>query len=70
MLWGFDLERLCGYVSFQDGEGNLKYDIFIKCVMDDKFHLVDKNCEDALKIDQEEEHPYGIWTQCIERRNW
>ena len=62
MLWGFDLERLCGYVSFQDGEGNLKYDIFIKCVMDDKFHLVDKNCEDALKIDQEEEHPYGIWT--------
>jgi hypothetical protein len=30
--------------------------------MDAKLHLKDKNCADPLKIDQEEEQPYGIGT--------
>jgi hypothetical protein len=30
--------------------------------MDAKLHIKDKNCEDPLKIDQEEERPYSIWT--------
>lgn len=61
MLWGFDLEKLCRYVSFQDKEGNDTYNKFVRRVMDAKLHWESKNCEDDLKINQEEEEPYGIW---------
>lgn len=61
LLWGFDLLRLCSYVNFEEGE-NPKYEKFIKRILDAKLHLKDKNCEDPLKIDQDDEEPYGIAT--------
>jgi len=30
--------------------------------MDAKLHIKDKNCDDPLKIDQEDEHTYGVST--------
>lgn len=62
LLWGFDLGKVCQYISFEDKDGNLKYEEFIKRVMDAKLHIKEKNCEDSLNIDQEEERPYGIAT--------
>lgn len=63
MLWGFSLQKLCGYVQFQDEKGNMQYEEFVKRVLDAKLHLQTKNCVDVLKIDQEEENPYSIATQ-------
>ena len=34
----------------------------MKHIMDTKLYIEDKNCADALKIDQEEESPYGVGT--------
>lgn len=62
MLWGFDLEKLCNYISFTDRNGELQYEKFVQRVMDSKFHLKEKNCEDALMIDQEESRPYSVAT--------
>ena len=58
LSWGFDLEKLCTYVKFQDKDGNYRYEDFVKDIMDAKMHLKDKNCEDVLEIDQEKERPY------------
>lgn len=62
LSWGFDLEKLCTYVQFQDKDGNYRYEAFVKDIMDAKMHLKDKNCEDMLEIDQEEERPYTVAT--------
>ncbi len=62
MMWGFDLEKLCHYISF-DINGEPQYEKFVQRVMESKFHLKEKNCEDALNIDQEESQPYSIGTQ-------
>lgn len=62
MLWGFELDRLCDYVEFKDSRDNEKYEEFVIRVMDAKLHLKDKNCEDLLKIDQESEKPYSVYT--------
>lgn len=62
MLWGFELGKLCEYICFTDEEENPKYEEFVERVMDAKLHLKDKNCEDALEINQEQEQPYGIYT--------
>lgn len=62
LLWGFEIDKLCKYINFKDEDGNVHYEDFVKRIMDAKLHLRDKNCADPLKIDQEEEHPYSIWT--------
>lgn len=62
LLCGFGLKELCGYVNFKSKDGEYKYEDFIKRIMDAKLHLEEKNCADALKIDQEEERPYGVGT--------
>lgn len=62
LLWGFELDKLCGYININDEDGNPQYERFIKRVMDAKLHLKEKNCEDALKINQEESQPYSIAT--------
>lgn len=62
LLWGFDIEKLAKYVSFCDKEGVSHYDVFIRKVMDSKLHLKEKDCEDYLKIDQEDEGLYGVST--------
>lgn len=62
LLWGFDLERLAGYVSFYDKEGNSHYEDFVRRIMEAKLYLKDKDCKDILKIDPEDEQPYGIDT--------
>lgn len=62
LLWGFDLDKLAKYVSFVDKDGNEHYTDFVKSIMDAKLYLKEKDCDDILKIDQEEERPYGIAT--------
>lgn len=62
LLWGFEIEKLCEYVNFEGDDGNMHYEEFVKRILDAKLHLKDKNCADPLKIDQEEERPYSIWT--------
>jgi hypothetical protein len=62
LLWGFEIDKLCEFVNFKDDDGNMHYEEFVIRIMDAKLHLKDKNCADPLKIDQEEEHPYSIWT--------
>ena len=62
LLWGFEIDTLCKYINFKDEDGNVHYEDFVKRIMDAKLHLKDKNCADPLKIDQEEEYPYSIWT--------
>ena len=57
---GFDLDKLCTYVKLEDEAGNENVEKFIRRVLDAKLHLKDKNCADALEINQEEEKPYGI----------
>ena len=61
LLWGFEIDDLCKYVNFKDDD-NKCYEKFVKIIMDAKLHLKDKNCADSLKIDQEAERPYSIWT--------
>ena len=61
LLWGFEIDKLCKYVNYKNDE-NTNYEEFVKRIMDAKLHLKDKNCVDPLKINQEEEHPYSIWT--------
>jgi hypothetical protein len=62
LLWGFEIDNLCEFVNFKDDDGNMLYEKFVTRIMDAKLHLKDKNCADPLKIDQEEEYPYSIWT--------
>ena len=62
MLWGFDLEKLCGYVNINDDNGQPQYELFIKRIMDAKLHHRTKNCDEPLRIDQEESRPYSIAT--------
>jgi hypothetical protein len=62
LLWGFEIDKLCEFVHFKDDDDNMLYEQFVTRIMDAKLHLKDKNCADPLKIDQEEEHPYSIWT--------
>ena len=60
---GFDLEELCSLISFDKKKGETEqYKEFIRGIMDAKLHVKDKNCTDPLAIDQEDEHPYGIWS--------
>lgn len=62
LLCGFDLGKLCGYINYEDENGNLQYEKFVIRIMDAKLHIKDKNCDDPLKIDQEDEHTYGVST--------
>ncbi len=62
MIQEFELEKLCKYVKLQDKDGQDTHSEFVKCVMDAKMHLKEKNCEDPLSIDQEAEGTYSIWT--------
>lgn len=62
LLWGFELKKLCRLVNYYDKDNVPQYEKFIKRIMDAKLHLKSKNCEDTLKIDQEETEPYSIYT--------
>jgi hypothetical protein len=57
---GFEIDKLCEFVHFKDDDGNMLYEQFVTRIMDAKLHLKIKNCADPLKIDQEQERPYGI----------
>lgn len=59
LLLGNSLEQLCHYVDFKTDDD---YKKFVNRIMDSKLHLKEKNCEDVLKLDQEEERPYSIYT--------
>lgn len=60
LLWGFGLRELCDYVNFKSENEEKQYRDFVKCIMDAKLHIKDKNCEDILNIDPERESPYGV----------
>lgn len=62
LLWGFDLGKLCRLVNYNDKDNVPQYEKFVQRIMDAKLHLKNKNCEDILKIDQEESEPYSIYT--------
>lgn len=62
LVWGFSLEKLCSLVNYSDKEETPQYEEFVKRIMDAKLHLENKNCEDILKINQEESAPYTIFT--------
>lgn len=62
LLWGFDLGRLCRLINYNDKDNVPHYEKFVQRIMDAKLHLKSKNCEDVLKIDQEESEPYSIYT--------
>lgn len=62
LLWGFDLGRLCRLINYNDKDNVPQYEKFVQRIMDAKLHLKSKNCEDILKIDQEESEPYSIYT--------
>lgn len=66
LLCGFDLGKLCGYINYEDENGNLQYEKFVIRIMDAKLHIKDKNCDDPLKIDQEDEHTYGVSTFLVQ----
>ena len=60
LLWGFDLQKLCSLVNFEDKEES--YVSFVKAIMNTKLHQKEKDCNDILQIDQEESRPYSIYT--------
>lgn len=62
---GFDLEKLCTLTNQVDKDGNPQYERFVKCIMDTKLHVMEKNCADALVIDQEESQPYSVYTLLV-----
>lgn len=57
---GFDLEKLCGLVNYADKHGKPRYELFIKCIMDTKIYVKDKDCSDILDINQDDPRPYGV----------
>lgn len=59
---GFCLEKLCALDVCFDKNGCPQYQKFIKRILDAKLHIKEKNCKDMLKIDQEEDQPYSIYT--------
>ncbi|MBR1597580.1 MAG: hypothetical protein IJ661_01555 [Lachnospiraceae bacterium] len=62
ILWGFNLSDVCRYVKFENKDGKLLYEDFVKYVMDTKLHLLNKDCSDPLKIDENESKPYSVYT--------
>lgn len=62
MLWGYDLEKLCSFVCFTNDEGDTYYADFVKRIMKAELHRRDKDCTDVLRIDPDDEEPYGIGT--------
>lgn len=62
MMQGFDLEKLCGYVKFENEDGEDIHRKFVECVLDAKLHIKEKDCSDPVGIDPESEVPYSIWT--------
>lgn len=63
LLWGFEIDKLCKFVNFEDYDGKMLYDKFVIKILDAKLHLKDKNCADPSMIDQEEKQPYDIWRE-------
>lgn len=59
---GFELEGLCGYVSYVDGNGNESYEYFVQMIMDTAMYEKEKDCRDCLKINPESEQLYGVST--------
>lgn len=57
---GFDLEALCSWVDLRGEDEQYQYEEFIQLVMKANLHIKDKDCTDALSIDEEDERPYGI----------
>ena len=41
---GFDLEKLCSLVIYEDKYGRPRYELFIKSVMDTRIYIEDKDC--------------------------
>ncbi|MDD5833458.1 MAG: hypothetical protein PUC98_08270, partial [Clostridiales bacterium] len=63
LLWGFGLRELCGFADpGKDSEGS-GCETFIRGIMDTKLHWKEKDCSDPLRIDQEKEGLYSIYTQ-------
>ena len=62
VLWGYDLERLCSFVCYTGDDGTTHYADFVKRIMEAELHRHDKDCADVLKIDSDEEEPYGVET--------
>lgn len=62
LLWGFNLQELCGLVQLVDKEGNAMHEMFIKRIMDCKLHWKQKDCQSTFEIDEEDSEPYTIWT--------
>lgn len=59
---GFELSDLCRIVNYFDSDGKPLYKEFIIAVMNSKLHLKEKDCRDMLEIDQDDSHPYSIYT--------
>ena len=61
ILLGFDLEKLCHFVNFNEKKDS-DYEEFINYVLDAKLHIKNKNSEHIFEIDNEAERTYGIMT--------
>ena len=57
---GFDIGKLCGYVSFLDSEGNDQHEQFIRTFLDSKLHWEEKDCNDWMEQDPDDPTLYGI----------
>ena len=60
LLWGFDLEKLAGYVDFSGKDGKENYEAYVNYIMDARLYLKEKDCRDLLEIDPEREQPYDV----------
>lgn len=62
LIGGFDFDKLCQFIVFDEDQGKKQYEDFVVRIMDAKLYLPDKDCEDVLKTDQENPAPYSIWS--------
>lgn len=60
LLWGFSLKSLAGYLSFDEEEGNMYYEEYVRQIMETKLYLKDKGRHDLPRADIEDEHPFEI----------
>ena len=60
--WGFELEELGCYLTLKNEKTKNKFDILINKIMQAELHHEQKDCSDALRIEQSREQPYTVST--------
>lgn len=60
--WEFELEELGCYLTLKNEKTKNKFDILINKIMQAELHHEQKDCSDALRIEQSREQPYTVST--------